>query len=196
MPDNFVGSKPGPPEEWHHNGSATKANVWFFHYTDKSNPKTFMNATESARLAGFNCKSERNFRSVGWLMRKRMDDQIAKWLKKYGLSDSVLYKKLLDLMDATEVRHFQKDGKVTDTRVIRALSIQLKALELACKIKGIVAPEKLEVTGKDGQAIKIQGKKILENWFVELEETAKTEKKKVIDVGPERDALPSGSGSD
>ena len=53
-----------------------------------------------------------------------------------GLSDDFLAAKVRALLDAQNTQYFQRDGIVTDERVVPAHETQRKTLELATKLKG------------------------------------------------------------
>ena len=57
-------------------------------------------------------------------------------MEKAGISDDFLAEKIKSLLNAREVKHFAKDGIVTDTRIVDALETQRKTTELATKLKG------------------------------------------------------------
>ncbi|WP_027178779.1 hypothetical protein [Maridesulfovibrio bastinii] len=126
---------------------ATLREKWLAHFLD-AGASTFMRKAASARAAGYKCKDE-NFRKIGWENYKDYEPQIAEWLDENGLSESALKLKLASLLDAKEVKVFQYEGRVIKSEEFNSLGIQLKALEMALKVKGMFAPEKREITNKN-----------------------------------------------
>jgi hypothetical protein len=59
-----------------------------------------------------------------------------RYMEKEGLTDNFLAAKVHSLINAKKVVYFQKDGIVTDERIVDALETQRKTLELATKLKG------------------------------------------------------------
>lgn len=135
---------------------ATRPNkrlLWFKHYTDESNPSTFLNKTASAKAAQYKCSTEESFRAVGYENFTKLHSKIEKWIEDVGLSDNRLKTKLLSLLDAKETKIFQKDGEVIETREVEAVEVQRKTLDMALKVKGLYAPKKRELSGKDARPI-------------------------------------------
>ncbi|MEJ2279472.1 MAG: hypothetical protein P8Y70_17275 [Candidatus Lokiarchaeota archaeon] len=60
---------------------------------------------------------------------------------------------VLELLEAKDTRFFQKDGKVVTEREVESLATQIKALDMALKVKGMYAPERRELTGADGKPL-------------------------------------------
>ena len=133
-----------------------KLALWLKHYLNESCSTTFLNKTESARKAGYNCRTKNKedcFRSIGGENFGKLSDKIEIWLDSNSLSENALKIKLLSLMNAQETKFFAHEGRVTDEREIPAIETQRKTLDMALKVKGMNAPEKHEVTGKDGKPI-------------------------------------------
>lgn len=70
------------------------------------------------------------------LKRPEVRASFACILEQEGLSDNVLAKKIDSLLNAQNTQYFQKDGIVTDERVVPAHETQRKTLELATRLKG------------------------------------------------------------
>jgi hypothetical protein len=120
--------------------------VWLKAYLREGSP-TFLNATASAVKAGYKAKTPHMFEQIGFANRQRFEPKIAKWLDDHGFSEAKLKTKVLDLMEAKETKFFAHNGIVTDQRDVEALGIQVKALDMALKVKGIYAAEKVEHSG-------------------------------------------------
>lgn len=57
-------------------------------------------------------------------------------MEREGITDEFLARKIRRLLSAKEVKFFQKDGKVIESRTVNALETQRKTAELATKLKG------------------------------------------------------------
>jgi hypothetical protein len=80
--------------------------IWLSAYLDAGGA-TFLNATASARRAGYHAKDINSFKSIGHANKKKFAPKIAQWLDDHGFSDVQLKTRLLQLMDAKETV-FQK----------------------------------------------------------------------------------------
>ncbi len=128
---------------------ANKLNLWLRAYLDEG-AATFLDKTKSARIAGYRCKTDDCFKSIGCQNFTKLHDIIAKWMDEYGLSESRLKEKMLSLMNAKEKKFFAKEGIVTDEREVEAIETQRKTLDMAIKVRGMYSPEKREHTGPGG----------------------------------------------
>ena len=162
--------------------------LWFKHYTDESNPATFMNKLGAAKAAGYKAKTENAFGCIGVQNYKKLQNEVLQWLDDIGLSETYLKQKLLSLIE-TKKTIFQKikghsdltelhgdvfeiakthkmawsgqgeekeafdDGETLIAINIEDPEIQRKTLDMALKVKGLYAPEKLEHTGNKGRPI-------------------------------------------
>ena len=124
-----------------------KMKLWQRNYLNAENPKTFLNATESARKAGYNIAKD-NYNTVGWQNYTKLRPIIEKWLNDYGLDENSLKIKLKSLMEAKEVKYFAFEGKICDQVEVDALEIQRKALEMAMKVKGMFEKDNEQAAAK------------------------------------------------
>ena len=85
----------------------SKINAWFRAYTDESNPRTFLNKTESARAAGYKTTSVDSLKSIGHQNFTKLSVKIDAWLDQTGLSETALKQKLVSLLDGKKTV-FQK----------------------------------------------------------------------------------------
>lgn len=69
-----------------------------------------------------------------------------------GVTDDRIAKKVNQLMDAKETKHFASFGKVLDTREVEALGTQLAATNLAAELRGH-KQKKIDVTS-NGDTVK------------------------------------------
>ena len=93
---------------------ASKLSVWFKHYTDETNPDTFMNGTGSSKAAKYKANSELSFAVIGSQNLKKLKDKVTQWLDDVGLSDNALKLKLKSLMEAKESKFMKVKGAVTE----------------------------------------------------------------------------------
>lgn len=142
----------------------TKRSLWLKHFLDEGNPATFLSQPGSAKAAGYRCKSEPSFASLGCENYKYHRDMINEWLEEYGFSENRLKLKMMELMSVTEEKFFsapQKDEKgfVTgmhiESRTVPAIETQRRTLDMAAKVKGLYKPVIHEVAGKKGGKIEI-----------------------------------------
>ena len=57
-------------------------------------------------------------------------------MEEKGLTDEFLAEKIRSLLDAETVQYFQRDGVVTDERIVPALETQRKTAELVARLRG------------------------------------------------------------
>jgi len=127
--------------------TTNKLAVWLRAFLNDGST-TFLDKTKSAKAAGYRCKNEESFASIGHQNFRKLRDTIEKWLDDQGLSEAALKTKMISLLNAKEVKFFQHEGIVSDQREVEAIETQRKTLDMALKIKGMYAPEKHEHTGK------------------------------------------------
>jgi len=130
-------------------GLKGKLLLWLAAYLDESNPNTFFNQTGAARAARYKYSTEGGLRAVGAQNYAKLRERIEAWLDEHGLSEARLKKKLFSLTEAKETKFFAHQGKIEDTAEVESLGIQIKALDMALKVKGMYAPEKVEHSGLD-----------------------------------------------
>lgn len=121
-----------------------KQRKWLGHYF------RCFNGAEAARRAGYKTK---NPHVIGAQNLLRFDKEIAAWIDEHGLSDAKLKQKLLEGLDSLETKFFSDKGKITDEVEVIPWEVRRRYLDMAFKCKGFYAPERHELTGKDGQPI-------------------------------------------
>ncbi|SRR6266550_7244718 len=105
-----------------------------------------MTIADAARQAGY---SEENPRQVGSTALAAVREKMPAILDKHGLTQDYLVDKCLrPLMDATETKFFQKDGKITDEAEVIAWGPRKDGLDMAFKLRGDYA-----AVEKNGDAI-------------------------------------------
>ena len=122
-------------------------NLWLSHYLNRESQTTFFKPEASVRASGHKFLREDTYRIQGWKYCKKFAAKIEAWLDENGLSDNALKQKLIALLDAKEIK-VVPDGSGGSTAIdADALHIQIKALDMAFKIKGSYAAEKREISG-------------------------------------------------
>ncbi len=132
--------------------TTNKMALWLRAYLDEG-ARTFLNKGLSAKAAGYKCKDDACFQSIGCENFRKLRDIIEKWLDENALSEAALKAKMLSLVNAKEIKFFSEKGVVTDQREVEAIETQRKTLDMALKVKGMYAPERHEHTGKDGKPL-------------------------------------------
>jgi hypothetical protein len=90
--------------------------IWLSAYLDAGGT-TFLNATASARRAGYQAKDINSFKAIGHANKKKFAPRIAKWLDEHGFSDVALKIKVLQLMEAKETIFQKLKGAVLEARL-------------------------------------------------------------------------------
>jgi len=127
---------------------------WLFHYLDQGGPG-FMNASESARLAGYKANGDQSFGVIGCENLKKLKPLIEEWMEEEAFSPSALRKKHIGLLNAKTTKFATHEGKITDEREVEDNGTQIKALDMAYRIKGEYAADKVEVVGLDALAARL-----------------------------------------
>ena len=70
-----------------------------------------------------------------------------------ALSTARLKQLLAEGLQALETKFFAYQGEVVEKKEVIPWEIRRKYLELALKVKGMLAPEKFEISGKDSGTI-------------------------------------------
>ena len=140
----------------------SKRVLWLSYFLDKDNLETFFNATASARAAGIEAANPQSLWNQASQIKKSWEPEINQWLDEQGLSREHLKKKLIDLLDAKETKFFAHMGTVIDQRTVRDTAAQLKALDMALKVKGEYK-DKIELSGADGGPLDMSLKVVFVN---------------------------------
>lgn len=99
------------------------------------------NATEAAEKVGFKCNSKNSFHVVGCRLLQRVKGR------------------LLDIMEARGIDDFKLTEVLQEGLELPARHpVRIKYLDTAHKLRGDYAPEKKELTGKDGGPIETKDK--------------------------------------
>lgn len=194
----------------------SKINVWLRAFLDDGNPDTFMNRVASVRAAGYKCASEEAFRAMGTYLYQQTQEKILSWMDEVGLSEPALKAKALSLFEANQKALEKMKGRLTkaspgleviaettttdsegnDTTElwlsspVPALETQRKTLDMAFRVRGMYAPEKREITGKDGAPIALVAMPPQPATLVEWTEQVRlitAQSQAVIDVKPSSD---------
>jgi len=144
--------------------------------------KGFLNSTESAIIAQYNCTTRESFAQLGDRLKRKFKDKILEWIEAEGISEGHIKLMVTALMEGRETV-FQKvkgqineeelpegvkvisrgdeithktgiDGKLKtifgETLIaipVRNLMAQIKAVDMAIKLKGLYAAEKKNISG-------------------------------------------------
>lgn len=109
-----------------------------------------MNATEAAKLAGYNASSRKTMNTIGNENMVKLGPLIQEWFCKVGLSLEAIQAKIHDGFSAKETKFFAKEGIVMDEREVEALGIQQRYVQLAANLMGYMPDQKHQLLGKDG----------------------------------------------
>jgi hypothetical protein len=102
--------------------------------------------TRAALDAGYSAK---NPGQSGWQALANIRHKVPELLNQHGLTDQALIEKhLKPLLNATEVKHFQHNGEVTDSRRVPDNATRLKALDMAFRLHGSYASRTKEEAEK------------------------------------------------
>ena len=93
-------------------GMTLKQRLWLKAFLNRDNPSTFLNRSESARVAGYNCDNEDSYGQIGAENFKKLGKEIAFWIEDDGLGENQLKGKLISLIDAKQVTFHKVKGKV------------------------------------------------------------------------------------
>ena len=107
---------------------------------------SFFHIGISAKVAGHQC-ADSSLSAAGGRHKKKVQHLIDRWLEEEGFDETTLKGKLLGLIDAETTKFFQHEGEVITERNVGDNAARLKALDMAFKIKGSYAADKVEVTG-------------------------------------------------
>ncbi|MBP8746150.1 MAG: hypothetical protein KBH86_13625 [Syntrophorhabdus sp.] len=117
------------------------------------------NATLAYKMAGFSA-SNSNIRTNAHKLLKKLSPLVKQWLDDVGLTDANLKIKLLQKLEAKETKFFTHEGKVITRVEVDALSIQLKALELAMKAKGMLSDKSTREIDQIDKLIELELEKL------------------------------------
>jgi len=112
-----------------------------------------MNASESARMAGYKAKSNSCFGTIGHENMTKLAKYVRSRLDELGISDNVLDSLLVDGLYATEQKVFHGTDKVGAaytlySKKMKAWQPRRAYLDMANKLKGRYSPAKVEFTDK------------------------------------------------
>lgn len=158
-------------------GLTGKLLPWLRAFLDEDNP-SFLNKTESSKVAKYNCVNENGFASIGCQNYRKLKERINSWLDEQKLSEAALKTKLVSLLDIKETKIITIKGELTDDEIpvnciviakteneklnaqgdsyieyqtilginMEANEIQRRSLDMAFKVKGMYADQKVEIT--------------------------------------------------
>lgn len=116
-----------------------KQKAWLSAYLD------CFNATEAARRAGYRCRDDQSFGAVGHENFKKLEPRILEWVNRQGFSEAQLKTRIMAGFDAMDTRTAAHEGVITDAKDFIAWEVRRRYLDMACKIMGLYAPDKVDV---------------------------------------------------
>lgn len=144
----------GEPKDEYQIRPGGKLEKWFNFYLDRKNIETYMNATASAKAAGYNCSSYSSFGTVGQENMKRLATLIKESLGDCGVTRGSVKALLAESMRATKTLFINRGDEVEEREVMDHQS-RVPALRLAAKVLGMEAPNKHEHSGPGGQQLEV-----------------------------------------
>lgn len=125
-PPNKAASK-SSPTPWR--GLKGKLRPWLRAYLDESNRDTFLNATASAKAAGYKADSYHRFGEIGYQNSKKLQKLIDQWMDEFGLSEAALKRKLKSLLEAKESKIITVKGRIQPEMLPEGCHIITEAVE-------------------------------------------------------------------
>ena len=151
---------------------------WLKAFLDVDNPSTFLCRAGAARAAGYKASSKGSFSAIGSENLKILKPRVEKWLDEAGMSEAHLKIKLLQGLEASQIKFFAYQGRVVTEKEVIDWPTRLGFLKLAMQARGMLK-QMHELTGKSGGPIKTEnehftrfpaGPMTIEQWERECEE--------------------------
>lgn len=127
-----------------------KQRAWLKYYIETGN------ATEAARLAGYQAQSSHTFEQIGYENLRKLEIPITDLMDQMGLSDAFLMSKLRDGLDAMTVKTASDKGMITDEREYVDFPTRQGYLDMALKLKGKYPAERKVVEGDPEKPIVVK----------------------------------------
>jgi hypothetical protein len=103
---------------------------------------TSKTVAEAGQQAGYSC------RQATHQALKGISERAPEVLERLGLTyEYVIDKCLRPLLEANEIKFFQREGFVTDERAVPDGDIRIRAIDIWAKLRGAYSTQKLNVTG-------------------------------------------------
>ncbi len=112
------------------------------------------NVTQAALDAGYRAKDRDVASSIGSRLLRKLRPHTIEIFEIRGIDDIRLSKVMDEGLEATKIEMVKDSGGQQKFGMVTDHYVRHKYLETALKVKGGFAPEKKEVTGKDGGAIR------------------------------------------
>jgi hypothetical protein len=128
-------------------GNPTKRHkllIWKSLYLDSNSRSTFLNASRSAKEAGYSCKTDGGFRRIGSDNCKRLKDDIEAFFQEGGLSKDHVLQKLKEGLEATIVKVFNHNGTLVYSKPLPDYATRKQYLELCMKKDGMFAEKRVQ----------------------------------------------------
>lgn len=151
--------------------ASTLRKLWLKHYLNSNSPG-FMNASESARQAGYRCGNPGSASKIGTANKYFWAARIEKWLDDEGLSETAIKQKLFELLNKKQTLFQKVKGKVKakdlpeyckvvtagesgeDEETLLAIDIehpelQRRVVDMLMKMRGMYAAEQITLNIDD-----------------------------------------------
>lgn len=133
----------------------SKFDLWAAYYFDDSNGKTFLNATQSAKAAGYRCSSYDSFRVVGSQNLTKLNPLLRTWLNEVGWTKERIKLKFLQLLESKKTERFAHQGQVIETYEDEDRAIQLQAAKFVAKLLKMEPSQKHEHSGPGRKPLEV-----------------------------------------
>lgn len=133
----------------------SKHERWLKFFFDDSNGKTFLNATASAKAAGYNGSGDNSFAVMGCAQLRKVKEQLVTWLTDEGWTEDRIRLKFLQLMEAKKTERFAHQGRVIEEHEDEDRGIQIQAAKFAAKLLKMEPANKHEHSGPGGQQLEV-----------------------------------------
>lgn len=131
--------------------------------------KAYLNGGTNADVALAYGSKAKNPANIGIMLIRRLKDKVVltDLLEEAGVTDELIFRKLREGMDATEVKIATDHGIISDERVYTDFSTRKGYIELAAKLKGhlkekvdhqVTGDFTFKVKGRDDSPVQIEGR--------------------------------------
>lgn len=110
--------------------------VWYKHFTNQSNPVTFLNQTASAKAAGYKCRSDESFASVGSQNFQKLKHELEIWFDENSLSLTSLKMKHTELLECQKTVFQKIKGHIGEQDLGEGIQIVAESHKMASDGKG------------------------------------------------------------
>jgi phage terminase small subunit len=110
---------------------------------------------DAAKKAGYKCKDRHSYRETGRMTLKRIAPTLDDIMECMGITDALVMKKIMEGMEATDVKVATMKGKITHVKSFADFGTRHRYIDTVARIKemGGMNKSKQELTGKDGEPV-------------------------------------------